>query len=87
MNRWAAAGAVVAAGVTVVFATIGDGVDSKGSGAVRWITEYGHTATWALLTAALSLVAVGRGPKWLVDGLFWAALGCYAAFLGAVFIA
>jgi hypothetical protein len=87
VNRWAAAGAAGAAIVTVIFATIGDGVESHGSGAVWWITEYGHTLTWLLLTATLALVAFGKGPKWLVNALGWGALASYATFLAAVFLA
>jgi hypothetical protein len=78
------AGALVAAAVTVVFATIGDGVEVAAQGWAAPVIDYGHTAVWALLTAALGAAALtGRWTR--TSGvLAAAALGVYALFLLAV---
>ncbi|MGC4174996.1 hypothetical protein [Demequina sp.] len=83
-RRWAGLGAVVALAVTIVFATIGDGVESQGTGWRAWVIDYGHTITWAFLTVALALVALNWGPRRLRDALFWAALASYAAFMATL---
>lgn len=74
-------GAVVAAGVAAVFATVGDGVDATADGAAGLILDHGHTLTWLLLAGALGLYAVGRGPHWAPRALGLAGLGCYLLFL------
>jgi hypothetical protein len=78
------AGALVAAAVTIVFATIGDGVSITTQGWAAPVLDYGHTAVWALLTAALGTAALtGRWTR--TSGvLAAAALGMYALFLIAV---
>ena len=77
-------GAVAAAGVTVVFATIGDGVGDEAPGPRGVVLEYGHTAVWCLLTVALALTAVGRGPQWLPRTIGYASLAVYVCFLAAL---
>lgn len=81
-----AAGAVVAAGVAVGFATVGDGVPTRGTGIARAVVAHGHTVTWVLLAASLGVSAAGKGPRVLPAVLGYSALGCYAAFLAATFL-
>lgn len=82
-----AAGAVLAAAVTVVFAVVGDGVEaSDRTGIARWVEDHAHTAVWALLTVALGTAAV-RGAWAAVSQ--WAAVGAgalYVAFLATVLL-
>ncbi len=80
----AAAGALA---VTIVFATIGDGVEVPGAtGLRRVVVDVGHTAVWGLLTAAFGLAAVrGRWTR-LANGLAVAAGVGYAVFLVAVLL-
>lgn len=80
-----AVGAAVAAAVSVVFATVGDGVPTRGEGIVRVVIAHGHTVTWALLAGSLAAAAVGRGPRALASTLGYGALGCYGVFLAATF--
>ncbi|WP_344458304.1 hypothetical protein [Actinocorallia aurantiaca] len=77
-------GAVAAAVVTVVFATIGDGVGDEAPGLRGAVLEYGHTAVWGLLTAALAVTAADRGPRWLPRTIGYASLAVYAGFLAAL---
>jgi hypothetical protein len=84
---WLAAGAATAAAVTVVFATVGDGVEvPEATGLRAVVVDVGHTAVWALLTVAFAIAAV-RG-KWspLSNRIAVAAGAVYAAFLVAVFL-
>jgi len=79
-----AAAALVAAAVTVVFATIGDGVEVSAQGWAAPVIDYGHTIVWALLTAALGAAALtGRWTR--ASGVMaGAALAVYGLFLLAV---
>lgn len=80
---WAAA-AVVALTVFVIFALIGDGsVPAPDAGPVR---RYGHATVWALLAACFTVLAIGRGPRWLPHVLALAALGIYLGFLGTLLL-
>ncbi|MGN8246117.1 hypothetical protein ACTHAM_003252 [Cellulomonas soli] len=83
-RTWAAAGAVAASAVALVFATAGDGVDAEAEGLRGVVLDHGHTATWVLLAGALGLTAWGRGPTWLPRTLGYAGLASYAAFLLAL---
>ena len=56
----------------------------EAQGARGVVLEYGHTAVWVLLTAALALTAVGRGPRWLPRTIGYASLAVYACFLAAL---
>lgn len=78
----AAAGALA---VSIVFATVGDGVEVDGAiGPRRMVVDAGHTAVWVLLTAAFGTAAVrGRWSR-LSNGLALAAGATYAVFLLAV---
>jgi hypothetical protein len=77
-------GALGAAAVTVIFATIGDGVSITALGWAAPVIDHGHTAVWALLTAALGTAALtGRWTRSSAV-LAAAALGMYALFLLAV---
>ncbi len=78
----AAAGALA---VTIVFATIGDGVEVPGAtGPARVVVDVGHIAVWGLLTAAF-VVAAARG-RWTrpANALAVVAGIGYAVFLLAV---
>lgn len=80
--------AVVAAGVAVVFATIGDGVNiPEATGTRRILIDYAHTAVWVFLAAAFGVGALtgrwGQVAQWLAGG----AAACYLTFLVAVFVA
>jgi len=86
-RAWFVAGAVAATAVTVVFATIGDGVEVPGATGLRaLLVDLGHTAVWALLAAAFAIAAV-RG-RWtpLSNRIALAAGAVYVAFLVAVFV-
>lgn len=84
-GRYAAA--AVAAGVlTLVFSTVGDGVDAPGAtGPARLLVDAGHQTVWGLLAAAFMVAAVrdgwGRASQVLAVG---GGL-TYVAFLAAVF--
>ncbi len=79
--------AAVALVVTVVFATVGDGVEVPDATGLRAIiVDGGHTAVWALLTVAFAIAAV-RGRWGRVSNGFAVAAGIlYAVFLIAVFV-
>ena len=73
--------------VTILFATIGDGVAvPQAQGLRRIIVDHAHTLTWLLLTVAFGLAAVRgswtRRSHWLA----LAAGGCYLVFLANVFV-
>lgn len=80
-------GTTVAVAVTVIFATVGDGVEvPEATGLRRLAVEAGHIAVWALLSVAFLIAAVrGRwdGPA----GRVAVAAGItYALFLLAVLL-
>ena len=79
--------AFAAGAVTVVFATVGDGVDAQdATGARAAVVDHGHTATWALLASAFVVAAVrGRWAR-VSQGLATAGGVCYAVFLAAVLL-
>jgi len=85
---WFGLGAVLAAAVALVFATIGDGVTVPGATGVRaLLVDYGHTVVWVLLAIALGIAAAhGRWSAW-AGRIATAALVLYLAFLAAVFLA
>jgi hypothetical protein len=73
--------------VTVVFSTVGDGVDvPDAAGLRRVIVDGGHIGVWALLTVAFAIAAVrGRWGR-VSNGIALAAGALYAVFLIAVFV-
>jgi hypothetical protein len=79
--------AAIALVVTVVFATVGDGVDVPDAVGLRAVVvDGGHTAVWALLTVAFAIAAVrGRWGR-VSNGVAVAAGILYAVFLIAVFV-
>lgn len=82
------AGAAAIAGVvTIVFATIGDGVEvPEASGLRAFIVDVGHVLVWALLTVAFAAAAVvGRWGR-LSQIVAVGALAVYALFLVAVLL-
>lgn len=82
-----AAAAVGALAVTVVFGTIGDGVEvSDADGLRKVIVDFGHLLVWVLLTIAFTIAAV-RG-RWSTPSQVAAitAGALYALFLFAVFL-
>lgn len=82
-----AVAAVVAAAVTTVFATVGDGVEVPDASGMRAIiVEAGHTAVWGLLTIAFAIAAFrGRWSR-ASNGVAMAAGILYLVFLAAVFV-
>lgn len=73
--------------VTILFATVGDGVAvPQAQGLRRIIVDHAHTLTWLLLTVAFGLAAVrgswSRHSQWLA----LAAGGCYLVYLANVFV-
>ena len=85
-RRLFAAGAVGAAVVTLVFATIGDGVDAEADGWRGALVDYGHTAVWALLAVALGIAALTGGWHRISGILASLALALYVLFLMAVLL-
>ena len=86
-RRWygiAAAGTLI---VTMIFATVGDGVEvSEATGLRHTVIAFGHTLVWALLTVAFVIAAV-RG-QWSKPSQIVAVAAAisYGLFLFAVFI-
>ncbi len=86
-RTWFAVGALVAAAVVAVFATVGDGVAPAEDAGVRGlVVDHAHLATWVCLASALAVAAV-RG-RWTTPSRWLAAAGgvLYAAFLVAVLV-
>ncbi|WP_425837577.1 hypothetical protein [Microbacterium sp. PA5] len=84
---WFLAATAAATAVTVVFATVGDGVEVPGATGLRaLVVDVGHTAVWALLAGAFA-IAAARG-RWTPPSnrLALAAAVVYAVFLVAVFV-
>lgn len=85
-RRGFAFGAVAAGLVTAVFAVVGDGVNASATGSLGVLLEHGHTAVWALLTAALAWAAVRGRWQRASSALALAALVLYLAFLAALLV-
>jgi hypothetical protein len=78
---WFWAGAVGAAIVATIFATIGDGVDVQAPGWRGLVVDHAHTAVWVLLAGAAGVAALqGRWSR-TAGGLATAALALYVVFL------
>lgn len=80
-------GTGVALVVTIVFATVGDGVDAEATGLRGAVVDYGHTLVWALLALALGIAAVAGRWQRVSNALAVAAGVLYGAFLVALFTA
>lgn len=80
-------GAGVALVVTLIFATVGDGVESEATGLRGAVVDYGHTAVWALLAVALGIAAAAGTWQRASSTLAITAGLLYAAFLAALFTA
>jgi hypothetical protein len=80
------AATAVALVVTVVFATVGDGVEAEATGLRAVVIEAGHTLVWALLTVAFAIATVGARWSRLSNAIALAAGVTYAVFLIAVFV-
>jgi hypothetical protein len=81
------AAATIALVVTVVFATVGDGVEVAAATGLRAVVvEGGHTLVWALLAIAFAIATVRARWSRLSKGLAIAAGITYAVFLIAVFV-
>lgn len=80
-------GAGVALVVTLIFATVGDGVEAEAPGLRGAVVDYGHTAVWALLAVALGIAATSGTWQRASNALAVAAGLLYAAFLAALFTA
>lgn len=78
-RRIAVAGAVAAAGLTVLWCFVvpekADQTTGVQSLAIRW----GHPATWALLSGLGVMIAMDS-PKPARDTVAYASLACYGAF-------
>ena len=85
-RRGFALGGVAAGLVTAIFAVVGDGVTATGAGTLGVLLEHGHTAVWALLTAALAWAAIHGRWQRASSVLAVAALVLYLAFLAALLI-
>ncbi len=75
--------AAVASGLAVTWLVVVPSEATEASGLQRWVLQYAHSICWALLALAAGLFAA-RGPRRLFDGLAWAGLVSYAAFLLAL---
>lgn len=79
--------AAVALLVTVIFATLGDGVDVREASGLRGvIVDDGHTLVWVLLTVAFAIATVRARWTRLAGAVAVAAGIVYAVFLVAVFL-
>lgn len=76
-------GAVVAAGMTLLWLVVVPESAGSTDGVRSWAVRYGHPAAWACLTG-LGLAVAAGAPRAVRDGLAWAALGSYAAFVLAM---
>lgn len=86
-RAWFAAGAVGAAIIALVFATIGDGVQLQEPGWRGLVADSGHTAVWVLLAVACAVAALRGHWSRTAGTLATAALGVYALFLLVVLTA
>jgi peptidoglycan/LPS O-acetylase OafA/YrhL len=80
-RAWYWAGAVGAAIVATIFATVGDGVDVQAPGWRGLVADLAHTAVWMLLAGACAVAGLqGRWSR--TSGvLATAALALYVVFL------
>lgn len=79
--------AAVALVVTVVFATVGDGVDVPDAAGLRAVAvDHGHTLVWILLTLAFAIAALRAKWNPASQVIAVAAGVVYALFLIAVFV-
>lgn len=79
--------AALALAVTVIFATIGDGVDApEATGLRALIVAHAHTLVWLLLTVAFVIAAVCARWTRLAGAIALASAALYATFLIAVFL-
>lgn len=87
VRRWYGIAAAGTLAVTILFATIGDGVEvPEATGLRHIIVAFGHTLVWALLTLAFSIATIrGRWSKPSQILAITAAIS-YGLFLFAVFI-
>lgn len=84
---WYSIAAVAALAVTIVFVTVGDGVQvPEAAGVRRGIVDHGHALTWALLTGALTVAAVSGRWSRISQVLAIAAGASYVLFLSAVLL-
>lgn len=84
-RRLGFAGAVVAAAMTGLWLLVVPDKAESAAGLQSLALRFGHPAAWALLTAVGLSVATG-GLRAVRDGLAWAALGCYGAFVAALLL-
>lgn len=77
--------AAVATGLAVTWLVVVPDRATEVEGLQRWILQFSHSVCWALLALA-AVVFAARGPRRLIDGLAWAALASYAAFLLALWV-
>lgn len=80
--------AVIALIVTVIFLTIGDGVDVPDASGIRaFIVDCGHTAVWVLLSIAFAIAAAAAKWTRVSQAVAVTAGVIYVAFLLSVFVA
>lgn len=78
-------GAVAAAGMAALWVVVVPEKAATTEGLHAAVIRLGHPLSWALLSTVGLAVAAGA-PKLLRDGLAWAALVAYAAFLVALLL-
>ena len=79
--------ALISLVVTVVFATVGDGVAvAEATGLRAVVVEAGHTLVWALLAAAFAIAAARARWSRLSNAIAITAGVVYLLFLIAVFL-
>jgi hypothetical protein len=81
-----AAAAALAAVVTLVFATVGDGVDVGAEGVPGLVLDHAHTAVWALLTVALAVAALTGRWQRASSAVATVALVVYVLFLASLLL-
>ena len=77
------AGALLAAGMTVLWLVVVPEGAGSTPGLRSWVLRLGHPAAWACLTG-VGIAVAADAPRPLREGLAWAALASYAAFVLAL---
>lgn len=87
MRRRYVVAAAVALIITVIFSTVGDGVEVSAAVGLRaGVIDFGHSLVWGLLTCSFSIAALHG--RWTRLAQVFAVLAgvAYTVFLFAVFL-
>lgn len=76
-------GAVAAAGMAAAWLVVVPAKADQTNGLQELAIRWGHPLCWAFLALAGVLFAAGV-PKRIIDGVLFAAAGCYAAFVAGM---